>query len=61
MALDGGGAHSRPLGPSPLMRTQVAIVGVGPSGLLLGPLLHKAGIEAIENYVGLPLDFGANG
>ena len=29
------------------MRTQVAIIGAGPSGLLLGQLLHKAGIEAI--------------
>jgi len=29
------------------MRTQVAIIGGGPSGLLLGQLLHKAGIEAI--------------
>ena len=28
-------------------RTQVAIVGAGPSGLLLGQLLHKAGIEAV--------------
>ena len=28
-------------------RTQVAIVGGGPSGLLLGQLLHKAGIDAI--------------
>ncbi|MBE0625350.1 MAG: 4-hydroxybenzoate 3-monooxygenase [Burkholderiales bacterium] len=28
-------------------RTQVAIVGAGPSGLLLGQLLHRAGIEAI--------------
>jgi p-hydroxybenzoate 3-monooxygenase len=28
-------------------RTQVVIVGGGPSGLLLGQLLHKAGIEAI--------------
>jgi p-hydroxybenzoate 3-monooxygenase len=28
-------------------RTQVAIVGAGPSGLLLGALLHKAGIEAV--------------
>ena len=26
------------------MRTQVAIIGAGPSGLLLGQLLHKAGI-----------------
>ncbi|MDO9436500.1 4-hydroxybenzoate 3-monooxygenase [Hydrogenophaga sp.] len=29
------------------MRTQVAIVGAGPSGLLLGQLLHKAGIDNI--------------
>ena len=29
------------------MRTQVAIVGAGPSGLLLGQLLHKAGIDAV--------------
>ena len=28
-------------------RTQVAIVGAGPSGLILGQLLHKAGIEAV--------------
>jgi p-hydroxybenzoate 3-monooxygenase len=28
-------------------RTQVVIVGAGPSGLLLGQLLHKAGIEAV--------------
>jgi len=28
-------------------RTQVAIIGAGPSGLLLGALLHKAGIEHI--------------
>ncbi len=28
-------------------RTQVAIVGAGPSGLLLGALLHKAGIDNI--------------
>ena len=27
------------------MRTQVAIIGAGPSGLLLGALLHKAGID----------------
>ncbi|MFU1924940.1 FAD-dependent monooxygenase, partial [Klebsiella pneumoniae] len=26
------------------MKTQVAIIGAGPSGLLLGQLLHKAGI-----------------
>lgn len=29
------------------MKTQVVIIGAGPSGLLLGQLLHKAGIENI--------------
>jgi len=29
------------------MRTQVAIIGAGPSGLLLGQLLYKNGIDAI--------------
>ena len=29
------------------MRTQVTIIGAGPSGLLLGQLLHRAGIDAI--------------
>jgi p-hydroxybenzoate 3-monooxygenase len=29
------------------MRAQVAIIGAGPSGLLLGALLHKAGIDAV--------------
>jgi p-hydroxybenzoate 3-monooxygenase len=29
------------------MRTQVAIIGAGPAGLLLGQLLHRAGIEAV--------------
>ncbi len=39
------------------MRTQVAIIGSGPSGLLLGQLLTKAGIDNIvldrvsENYI----------
>jgi p-hydroxybenzoate 3-monooxygenase len=28
-------------------RTQVAIIGAGPSGLLLGQLLHRAGIDAV--------------
>ena len=28
-------------------RTQVVIMGAGPSGLLLGQLLHKAGIDAV--------------
>lgn len=29
------------------MKTQVAIIGAGSSGLLLGQLLHKAGIDNI--------------
>lgn len=29
------------------MKTQVAIIGAGPSGLLLGALLHKAGIDHV--------------
>ncbi len=29
------------------MRTQVAVIGAGPSGLLLGQLLHQAGIDAV--------------
>ncbi len=29
------------------MRTQVAIIGAGPSGLLLGQLMHKAGIDSV--------------
>ena len=29
------------------IRTQVAIIGAGPSGLLLGQLLHRAGIDSI--------------
>ena len=28
-------------------RTQVAIVGSGPAGLLLGQLLHRAGIDNV--------------
>ena len=36
------------------MRTQVAIIGAGPSGLLLGQLLAKAGIAnvIIERHTG---------
>jgi p-hydroxybenzoate 3-monooxygenase len=30
-----------------MLKTQVAIIGSGPSGLLLGQLLHKAGIENV--------------
>ena len=29
------------------MRVQVAIIGAGPAGMLLGALLHKAGIDAV--------------
>src|SRR3989442_438548 len=29
------------------MRVQVAIIGAGPAGLLLGALLHRAGIAAV--------------
>jgi p-hydroxybenzoate 3-monooxygenase len=29
------------------MRTQVAIIGAGPAGLLLGQLLHRAGVAAV--------------
>jgi p-hydroxybenzoate 3-monooxygenase len=29
------------------MRTQVGIVGAGPAGLVLGQLLHRAGIESV--------------
>lgn len=29
------------------MKTQVAIIGCGPSGLLLGQLLHRAGIDNV--------------
>jgi p-hydroxybenzoate 3-monooxygenase len=30
-----------------IVRTQVAIIGAGPAGLLLGQLLHRAGIDAV--------------
>ena len=29
------------------MKTQVAIIGAGPAGLLLGQLLFKAGVDAV--------------
>ncbi|MCZ7653258.1 MAG: FAD-dependent monooxygenase [Rhodocyclaceae bacterium] len=29
------------------MKTQVAIIGAGPSGLILGQLLAKAGVDAV--------------
>lgn len=39
------------------MRTQVAIIGAGPAGLMLSHLLHKRGVGSvvIENHTGLPL------
>jgi p-hydroxybenzoate 3-monooxygenase len=33
--------------PTPPTRTQVAIIGAGPAGLLLGQLLHKHGIDNV--------------
>ena len=36
-----------PLKRNQNMRTQVVIIGCGPSGLLIGQLPHKAGINAI--------------
>ena len=30
-----------------IVRTQVALIGAGPAGLLLGQLLHRAGIDAV--------------
>ena len=36
------------------MRTQVAIIGAGPSGLILGQLLFKAGIDAVILEVQTP-------
>jgi len=38
---------SSPSTSTPPGRTQVAIVGAGPSGLLLGQLLHEAGIDNV--------------
>jgi p-hydroxybenzoate 3-monooxygenase len=36
------------IAPTPIpTRTQVAIIGAGPSGLLLGQLLHRAGIDNV--------------
>ena len=29
------------------MKTQIAIIGAGPAGLMLGHLLHNAGIDTI--------------
>jgi p-hydroxybenzoate 3-monooxygenase len=33
--------------PQPTRRTQVAIIGAGPAGLLLGQLLTRAGVDAV--------------
>jgi p-hydroxybenzoate 3-monooxygenase len=37
----------QPTGKETAMRTQVAIIGAGPSGLLLGQLLQRAGIDNV--------------
>ncbi len=42
-----GLAYACPTNQETNMRTQVAIIGAGPSGLLLGALLHKAGIDNV--------------
>ena len=34
------------------MRVQVAIIGAGPAGLLLGQLLHRAGIDPARRRQG---------
>src|SRR5690606_27042256 len=34
-------------GETRVLRTQVAIIGAGPAGLLLGQLLHRAGIDNV--------------
>src|SRR5262245_65920640 len=41
------GQQSADRGRNMIQRTQVAIIGSGPAGLLLGQLLHKAGIDTI--------------
>jgi p-hydroxybenzoate 3-monooxygenase len=40
--------------PNQVLRTQVAIIGAGPAGLLLGQLLHKNGIDniVVERHTG---------
>jgi p-hydroxybenzoate 3-monooxygenase len=51
IVVEGGGAYADAIAKHQeewvmeTVRTQVLIVGAGPSGLLLGQLLHKAGIE----------------
>jgi p-hydroxybenzoate 3-monooxygenase len=40
----GANEHDRRKTP---MRTQIAIIGAGPAGLLLGALLHRAGIDNV--------------
>jgi p-hydroxybenzoate 3-monooxygenase len=47
VALGAAGPHESEPGMTSSHRTQVAIVGAGPSGLLLGQLLHRAGIDNV--------------
>src|SRR3954464_2873223 len=46
-SITGNSATILCMSPPSSLRTQVAIVGSGPAGLLLGQLLHAAGIDAI--------------
>src|SRR4051812_16551337 len=41
------GAPRRPIGGASAMRTQVAILGAGPAGLLLSHLLAREGIDSV--------------
>ncbi|MGV2480811.1 UNVERIFIED_CONTAM: FAD-dependent monooxygenase, partial [Salmonella enterica subsp. enterica serovar Weltevreden] len=39
--------HEKHKGRTRMTRTQVAIIGAGPAGLLLAHLLYKAGVECV--------------
>jgi len=41
------GGSDTPSKNNPMKKTQVAIIGAGPAGMLLGQLLHKAGIDNV--------------
>ena len=45
--LAGSASPSRILWSSEILRTQVAIIGAGPAGLLLAHLLHRSGIDSV--------------
>lgn len=44
---DAGGTSGAPASQENLMRTQIAIIGAGPAGLLLGRLLQQRGVETM--------------